>query len=224
MDILSSIQPLPHIITIFTGIMLLSTLVFLTQKGLLACINLYVVHSFCLVLILISIAFSTGESHVYAGAFLTLLLKVFLIPSMFFWLIRQINIKREVQFYINTSTSLIIAGILVLFAFDLTHRIFHFTNQVVSETAITISLGMFFIGFFTMISRTQALSQMLGLLIMENSLFLLAGVTTFGIPLVLEIGISFDVLVALLIMGIFLFKINRTFHHINVTKLQENKE
>lgn len=224
MDALSNIQPLPHLITIFAGIMLLGTLVFLTQKGLLACINLYVVHSFCLVLILTSIAFGMGEPHLYAGAFLTLLLKVFLIPGMFFWLIRQINIKREVQFYINTSTSLIIAGILVLFAFDLTHRIFHFTSQTVSETAITISLAMLFIGFFIMISRTQALSQMLGLLIMENSLFLLASVTTFGIPFMLEIGISFDVLVALLIMGIFLFKINQTFHHINVSKLQENKE
>ncbi len=218
------IPQLPNIISLFAGMMLLGTLVFLTQKGLLACINLYLLHSFFLVLILVSIAFGMGETHLYIGAVLTFLLKVILIPGMFFWLIKQIDIKREVQFYINTSMSLIIAAALVLFAFTITHRVFDFTHAAVSETAITLSLAMLFIGFFIMISRTQALSQMLGLLIVENSLFLLASVTTFGIPLVLEIGISFDVLIALLIMGIFLFKINQTFHHIDVSRLQKNKE
>ncbi|OGD32472.1 hypothetical protein A3C91_02450 [Candidatus Azambacteria bacterium RIFCSPHIGHO2_02_FULL_52_12] len=224
MDAHSFIPQLPHIVSLFAGLMLLGTLVFLTQKGLLACINLYMLHSFFLVLILIVIAFGMGETHLYAGAAITFLLKVVLIPGMFFWLIKQIDIKREVQFYINTSTSLIIAAALVLFAFDITHRVFDFAHFAVSETAITLSLAMLFIGFFIMISRTQALNQMLGLLIVENSLFLLASVTTFGIPLVLEIGISFDVLIALLIMGIFIFKINQTFHHIDVSRLQKNKE
>ena len=206
------------LVFLLAGLMLLSTLVFLTQKGLLACINLYMLHSFFLVLILISIAFGLGEAHMYIGALLTFALKVVLIPGMFYWLIRQIDIKREVQFYINTTTSL------VLLAFDVTLRVFYFTHATVSETAITLSLAMLFVGFFIMISRTQALNQMLGLLIIENSLFLLASVTTFGIPLVLEIGISFDVLIALLIMGIFIFKINQTFHHIDVSRLQKNKE
>lgn len=224
MDTYFILPELPNIINVFAGLMLLSTLVFLTQKGLLACINLYMLHSFFLVLILISIAFGMGEAHMYIGALLTFVLKVVLIPGMFYWLIKQINIKREVQFYINTTTSLVIASALVLLAFNITHRVLYFTHATVSETAITLALAMLFIGFYIMISRTQALNQMIGLLIIENSLFLLASVTTFGIPLILEIGISFDVLVAILIMGIFIFKINQTFHHIDVSRLQKNKE
>lgn len=216
---------LAYIIDILSGLMLLTALIFLTQKGLPACINLYMLQSLFLAGVLGVIAFGMHETHLYIGAAITLIVKVILIPGMFYWIMKKIDITREVQFYVNTSASLIIAGVLTLFSFIITRRIADLAQgPAVSETAITLSLAMLLIGFFIMISRTQALSQMLGLLIIENGLFLLASVATFGIPLMLEIGISFDVLVALLIMGIFVFKINQTFRHINVTKLQKNKE
>ena len=216
---------LAYIIDILSGLMLLTSLIFLTQKGLPACINLYMLQSLFLASVLGVIAFGMHETHLYVGAAITLIVKVILIPGMFYWIMKKIDITREVQFYVNTSASLIIAGALTLFSFIITRRIGDLAQgPAVSETAITLSLAMLLIGFFIMISRTQALSQMLGLLIIENGLFLLASVATFGIPLMLEIGISFDVLVALLIMGIFVFKINQTFRHINVTKLQKNKE
>lgn len=216
---------LAYIIDILSGLMLLATLVFLTQKGLPACINLYMLHSLFLAGILGVIAYGMHETHLYIGAAIALVLKVIVIPAMFYWIMKKIEITREVQFYLNTSTSLVVAGALTAFAFIITRRIADLAQgPAVSGTAITLSLATLLIGFFIMISRTQALSQMLGLLIIENGLFLLASVATFGIPLMLEIGISFDVLVALLIMGILVFKINQTFRHINVSQLQKNKE
>src|SRR3989344_4347387 len=113
MDTNLILPQLPHIINVFAGLMLLSTLGFLTKKGLLACRNLYMMHSFFLVLILISIAFGLGEAHMYIGALLTFALKVVLMPGMFYWLNRQIDIKRKMQFYINTATSLVISSALV---------------------------------------------------------------------------------------------------------------
>lgn len=214
---------LSYIVNILAGIMLISSLLVLTQKGLYACINLFIAHSFLLSLVMAVIAFGMHEPHLYIGFFLAFILKVILIPGMLFWLVHEIRVNREVQFYINTSSSLLIAGGLVVFSFYITDRILSVTAPL-SETALTMSLAMMLIGFFIMISRTKAVMQMLGFLFMENSLFLLATVTTFGIPFFIEVSISFDVLVALLIMGIFLFKINQTFHHINVNQLQENKE
>lgn len=212
-----------HIVNILAGIMLVSSLLVLTQKGMHACINLFIIHSFFLSLVMAVVAFGMHEPHLYIGFLLMLMLKVGLIPGMLFWLIKEIKVNREVQFYINTSSSLLIAGALTVFSFYITHRVFP-TGAPFSQAALTMALAMMLIGFFIMISRTKALTQMLGFLFMENSLFFLASITTFGIPFFIEVSISFDVLVALLIMGIFLFKINQTFHHINVSQLQENKE
>lgn len=214
---------LSYAVNICAGIMLVSTLLVLTQKGLQACINLYIVHSFLLSVAMGVVAFGMSEPHLYIGVALTLLLKVLLIPGMLLWMVHEIRVNREVQFYLNTSSSLLVAGALTVFSFYLTNRIFA-SSALVSETALTMSLAMMLIGFFIMISRTQAVTQMLGFLFMENSLFLLATVTTFGIPFFIEVSISFDVLVALLIMGIFVFKINETFRHINVSQLRETKE
>ena len=127
------------------------------------------------------------------------------------------------DFYINTTVSLLAAVLMTVFSFYLVQNISNHVSAI-SETALVFAFAMILIGFFMVISRTQAVTQMLGFLIMENSLFLLITMTTFGIPLFIEAGISFDVVVALLIMGIFLFRINQTFAHINVSELRGDRE
>jgi hydrogenase-4 component E len=74
-----------------------------------------------------------------------------------------------------------------------------------------------FIGMFMMISRRKAITQMVGLLMMENGLFLGIISTTYGMPLIVEIGIFFDVFMAVLIMGIFAYRINRSFETLDTT-------
>lgn len=212
-----------HIVNILAGLMLASVIMFISRRGLYTCINFFVIHSVLLSLVILTIAIGMGESHLFVGFLLTVLLKVILIPAAFYWIIREIKIKRETQFYINTIASLLISSALVIFSFYIAYGIAD-SMPVVSKTALALALAMMFSGFFIVVSRTQAITQMLGFLIMENSLFLLISVTSFRIPFFIEVGISFDVLAALLIMGIFLFKINRTFSHISVSQLRENKE
>lgn len=212
-----------HIVNILAGLMLVSVIMFISRRGLYTCINFFVVHSVLLALVILTIAVGMGESHLFAGFLLTALLKVILIPAALYWIIKEVKIKREAQFYINTTTSLLISAALVIFSFYIANNITG-SAPAVSKTALALALSMMLQGLFIAVSRTQAITQMLGFLIMENSLFLLISVTTFGVPFFIEVGISFDVLVALLIMGIFLFKINQAFSHINVSQLREDKE
>jgi len=75
-------------------------------------------------------------------------------------------------------------------------------------------------GAFLMVSQGKAIMQIVGLLVLENGIFLAALATTFGMPLVIEIGVFFDLLMGILIMGVFAFRIRDTFEHLDVTRLR----
>ena len=89
--------------------------------------------------------------------------------------------------------------------------------------AVIISLSVTLIGLFIMISRMKAISQIIGLLVMENGLFLIASSVSGGMPFFVEIAIFFDIFVCVIILGMFVHKINKVFTHIDVSKMQELK-
>jgi len=214
---------LPILINIISGLMLASVIFMISRRGLYTCIIFFTLHSALLSLAILAVAVGMGEPHLYVGFISTIILKVIIVPAALYWMIKEIKIKREVEFYINTTVSLLAAILMVVFSFYLVQNISNHVS-VISETALAFAFAMILTGFFIVISRTQAVTQMLGFLIMENSLFLLITMTTFGIPLFIEAGISFDVVAALFIMGIFLFRINQTFSHINVSELRGDRE
>jgi hydrogenase-4 component E len=82
------------------------------------------------------------------------------------------------------------------------------------------SIAMIMIGLFIMIARKKALTQLIGLLTMENGLFLAGLAITYGMPMIVEIGIFFDILMAALILGVFMYRINRTFESISMDTLR----
>ena len=214
---------LPILINILSGLMLASVIFMISRRGLYTCTIFFTLHSALLSFAILAVAVGVGEPHFYIGFISTFILKVIIVPAALYWMIKEIKIKREVDFYINTTVSLLAAVLMTVFSFYLVQNIYNHVSAI-SETALVFAFAMILIGFFMVISRTQAVTQMLGFLIMENSLFLLITMTTFGIPLFIEAGISFDVVVALLIMGIFLFRINQTFAHINVSELRGDRE
>ncbi len=212
-----------QIINLLAAGMLVSVIVLLTQKGLPACIHLYTIQSVLLAAVSLTIAIGFGEAHLFTAVLFTVIVKVLFVPTMLFWIIKKIHVQREVQFYVNTSTSLLLSGLLIAIAFYIIEGSSLF-QATLSKGAVGISLSLLFLGLFMMISRVKAVTQLLGFLTMENGLFLLANVTTFGVPLFIEVGIFFDVLVMLLIVGIFVFKLNATFHHIDVASLRKLRE
>lgn len=85
------------------------------------------------------------------------------------------------------------------------------------------SLAVIMIGLFFMVSRKKAIGQIIGFLTMENGIFIAAVLLTFGMPMIVEFGVFFDLLIAIIIMGAFIFRISDTFEHIDLNKLKNLK-
>jgi hydrogenase-4 component E len=206
------------IMQLIIALILVSTFMILGSTQLYSCVRAFGIQSFLLACVAGVVAFSTGKTDIYIVAFLTLVIKAALIPFIFIYIIREIKVKREIDLFVNISPSLIIGGILVVISYYIIRSITLITE--LSSFALSASMSLVSIGLFIMISRKKALMQMLGILIMENGLFLGAISLTYGMPLLVELGIFFDVLVGVLIMGILIFRINKTFETIDTDMLK----
>lgn len=200
------------------ALILVSTFMILGSTRLYSCVRAFGIQSFLLACVAGIVAYSTGKNDIYIISALTLIIKSAVIPYIFIHIIREIRVKREIELYVNVSPSLIIGGVLVVISYHLIRSI-----NIISELsrfALSASLSLVSIGLFIMISRKKAITQMLGILIMENGLFLGAISLTYGMPLLVELGIFFDALIGVLIMGILIFRINRTFESIDTDLLK----
>ena len=205
-------------VQLLIALILVSTFMILGSTRLYSCVRAFGIQSFLLACIAGIVAYSTGKNDLYVISALTLIIKAAIIPYIFIYIIREIKVKREIELYVNISPSLIIGGVLVVISYYLIKSI-----NIISELssfALSVSMSLVSIGLFVMISRKKAIMQMLGILIMENGLFLGAISLTYGMPLLVELGIFFDVLIGVLIMGILIFRINKTFESIDTDMLK----
>ena len=200
------------------ALILVSTFMILSSTRLYSCVRAFGIQSLLLAGVAGTVAYSTGRSDIYVVAVLTLVIKAAVIPYIFVYIIRELKVKKEVDLYVNTSPSLLIGGLLVIISYYLVSSVNLRTET--SSLALSASMSLVSIGLFVMISRKKAIMQMLGILLMENGLFLGAISLTYGMPLLVELGIFFDVLVGALIMGILVFRINRTFESIDTDMLR----
>ncbi len=206
-----------NIMQLLISLILVSTFLILGSTRLYSCVRAFGIQSFLLACVAGIVAYSTGKNDIYIVSALTLIIKALVIPYIFIYIIREIKVKREISLYVGISPSLIIGGVLVVISYYLIRSI----NLVeLSSFALSASMSLVSIGLFIMISRKKAIMQMLGILVMENGLFLGAISLTYGMPLLVELGIFFDVLIGALIMGILIFRINRTFESIDTDMLK----
>jgi len=200
------------------ALILVSAFIILGSKRLYTCVRAFGFQSLLLALVAALVAYSTGKSEIYIVASLTLIIKALLIPYIFIKITRDIGVKREIELYVNISPSLLIGGALVVISYYLSQAIN--STMPLLNYALPVSMSLIFIGPFIMITRKKAMTQVLGILIMENGLFLSAIALTTGMPLIVEIGIFFDLMVAILVMGILVFRINKTFETIDTDALK----
>jgi len=210
-------------VDILAVLMLMSTIVLIGSSRLRVCIWAYALRSFVLALVSGLIAYFSGIHHIYVATGVSLALKVLVIPGFLFYIINKIKIKEDIESFINYTLSLLIACGLILIAYYSTESILKFEN-VFMRHCLPVSLAITLLGFFVMISRKKAITQILGLLAMEDGLFFAALSTSYGMPLVVELGVFFDILVSVIIMGIYVYRIKETFDTIDTDILRELKE
>jgi hydrogenase-4 component E len=218
----SAVQTASNLITLLASLMLVVQLLLAVQSMLVTNIRLFAIQSLLLAGIAAVVGYAYGAWHVYAVALLTILGKVFFLPWRLDRLVRQIEIDQEIRPFVNMPASMLICGALTVLAYVVARPIT--SLERLGSNTLAVAIALVLTGFFLMINRRKAITQVLAILTMENGVMLAAiALTTYGMPLVVEIGVFFDVVVAVMVLAILVFRIRETFSSMDVSKLNQLK-
>jgi hydrogenase-4 component E len=212
-----------QLIDLFATLMLLVAFAMIAQRRVLTLIHLFAFQGATLVASTAVVGYVTQQPHLYLSAGLTLVLKVFLIPWLLHRVIDRLSVRWDVEMLINIPMTMLLGIVLVIFAFNLAAPISSLSQSVARGT-LGIALACVLLSFLMMITRTKALPQVIGFLAMENALFFAATSATYGMPMVVELGIALDVLVGMIILGVFFFQIREQFDSLDLKHLEKLKE
>jgi hydrogenase-4 component E len=202
--------------------MLVTAYLMVGQKALFTAIRLYGLQSLLLGLAATTIAVSEPRHELFVTAGMTIVLKGILIPWFLMRTVDRIGIHREIEPFLNVPASLLVCLGLTVVGYRVSTG-FAEGARGVSHHLIGVALSMLMIGLFLMVTRKKAITQILALLTVENAVFLAAVGVTSGMPLIVELGISFDVILAVLILGILVHRIVDRFESMDVSRLSKLK-
>ena len=202
--------------------MLVTAYLMVGQRALFTTIRLYGVQSLLLAIVASTIAISESRHELFVTAALTVALKTILIPWFLMRTVDRIGIHREVEPFLNVPVSLLICLGLTVVGYRVSTG-FDVGGQPATHHLIGVALSLLLIGLFLMVTRKKAITQILALLTVENAVFLVAVGVTSGMPLVVEFGIAFDVILAVLVLGILVQRIVGRFESMDVSRLSDLK-
>lgn len=212
-----------QLINLLAALLLLLSFAMLTQRRVLSLIRLFAAQGFVLALSTLVVAYTTNQPDLYMSVAVTFGLKVLALPWFLHWLIRKLNVQWDIETVINIPVQMLVGIVLVIFAFNLAAPISEIAGTITKST-LGIAIASILLSFLMMIARRKAVSQVIGFLAMENGLFFAATSATYGMPLVVELGILFDVLVGTLVFGVFFFQIRETFESLDIHHLEKLKD
>jgi hydrogenase-4 component E len=212
-----------QLINLFAAVILMLAFAMLAQRRILTLIHLFTMQGLAVVGSTVVVAYVTDQHHLYFSAALTMGLKVVLIPYLLHRLIAKLNVRWDIETLINIPTMMLIGIVLVVLAFNLSLPIAKLSASIARGT-LGIALACVLLSFIMMITRSKAVPQVIGFLAMENALFFAATSATYGMPMVVELGIALDVLVGVFILGVFMFQIREQFDSLDIRNLEKLKE
>jgi hydrogenase-4 component E len=197
-----------QILQVLGALLLLTAFATVAARLLSGAIQAYAFQSFVLAIVAAVVGYFTGSADLYIVALLTMLIKCGVIT----WILRNVanrlHLQREVRPYLNIPASLLVCAVLTLVAFFTSPAVVA-PGTFLNEPPLAISLAMVLIGLFILSSRRHAVAQVIGLLTIENGLFSGAIAIAYGMPLIVEFGILFDILVAVIVMSLLVTLIQR---------------
>jgi hydrogenase-4 component E len=205
------------------ALLLLIAFAMLSQRRILSLIYLYAWQGVVLALNNVILGYSTDQTHLYYSALLTFGLKAIVLPWILHRLIVRLNIRWDVETLINIPTTMLVGIALVVFAFNLALPISQLAGTITRST-LGIAIAIVLLSFLMMITRRKAVPQVIGFLALENGLFFAATSATYGMPLAVELGIALDLLVGVLILGIFFFQVREAFDSLDLRHMEKLKE
>jgi hydrogenase-4 component E len=213
----------PQLINLAATLILLLSFAMISQRRIVSLINLFAMQGAALVAASFLLGYVTHQTDLYISGALTLVLKVMLIPWMLHRMIVRLNVRWDVETLLNIPTTMLVGIGLVIFAFSLGLPISRLSHSVAGGS-LGIALACVLLSFMMMIVRSKAIPQVIGFLSMENGLIFAATTVTNGMPMIVEFGIALDVLVGVLILGVFMFQIREKFDSLDIRNLESLKE
>lgn len=214
---------LAQFVNLLGALLLLLAFAMISQRRILSLIHLFTLQGATLVVATATVGVLTAQPHLYVSALVTLVLKVLLIPVLLHRVVRRLDVRWDVETLINIPTTMLIGILLVIFAFNLALPIAQLSTSI-ARGSLGIALACVLLSFMMMITRSKAVPQVIGFLSMENGLFFAATAATYGMPMVVELGIALDVLIGVLILGVFMFQIREQFDSLDIHHLERLKD
>ena len=212
-----------QVINLCAALMLLLGFAMLAQRRVLTLINLFMMQGLVLFVSTLVVALTTNQSHLLWSAGLTLTLKVIALPYILHRLIRRLSVQWDIETLLNIPTTMLVGIVLVVIAFNVAQPISQLSGTITRST-IGIALACVLLSFLMMITRSKAVPQVVAFLAMENGLFFAATSATYGMPMVVELGIALDVMVGMVILGVFFFEIRQQFDSLDTRHMERIKE
>jgi hydrogenase-4 component E len=208
-----------QLLNALAALLLLLSFAMLSQRRIVTLVNLLAVQGAVLCAATLLLAWRTGERHMYVSAALTLALKVVFLPWLLHRLMRRLAVYWDTEPMLHISGTMMLGLLIVVFSFGLAQPIAALASTA-TRNAVGIAVAVILLAFLSMITRRKAMSQVVGFLSMENGLFFGAMSATYGMPMVVELGVALDVLVAMLVLGVFFFQIREQFDSLDLHHLE----
>lgn len=207
---------------LLAGGLVLVSFMLLYQDRLSGLINVYAMHAFLLTLSVGWQAFVQEAPHLYVTAGIALIFKALIIPLSLKQIVQRLGIHREVEVVGGIGPTMLIGISLVALSFVTVLRVTTAGDPFARED-LGFALSIILLGLLMMVTRRNAVSQIIGFMSLENGL-ILAAAGAHGMPLVVEFSVALSVLVAFIVIGIFLFRIRERFDTVDLVELDRVRE
>lgn len=208
---------------VISALILLTAFIFLTQKRIHSMITTFMWQSGLLAAAVTLEAIKLHDYMLYISVGLTVILKVIFIPYVLRYLVKTLNIRHKVAAVKYPFFLLSAAAVLVLFCYHLITPIREASLHIHSNI-IAVAMAVMLLGMLLLITHRKAISHVVGFMSMENGIFFAALIATQGMPMTVELGISFDVLVATVLFGVFFFHLQKSIDSLDVDRLNVLRE
>jgi hydrogenase-4 component E len=204
---------------LLAGTLVLISFLELYQDRMYALLNVYALHALVLAASVAWQALIQDAPHLYVTAGIALVFKAIVIPVTLHRMIIQLGIHREIEKVVGVGSTMLAGMGLVALSMVVMLRATHNADPLAQED-LAFALAVVLLGLLMMVTRLNAVSQVIGFMSLENGL-VLAATGAKGMPLVVEISVAFSILIAFIVIGIFLFRIRERFDTVDVRALDQ---
>lgn len=205
---------------LLAGGLVLVSFMMIYQDRIYALLNTFALQAMLLALAVAWQAWIQGAHHLYASAALALIFKGLIVPWALHRIVQRLGIHREVETVAGVVPTMLAGMGLVALSILLMLQLTEAAENAIAREDLAFALSVILLGMLMMVTRRNAVTQVVGFMSLENGL-ILAAAGAQGMPLVVEISVAFSVLIAMIVIGVFLFRIRERFDSVDISALDE---